>query len=249
MYSLDVNFLKDRGLNKTSEAEVKSPKAKPSFVKQLPLVFGLIALVAFPGAAFGYLKNLETQKAELEQQIQSIDGEISSLQNQNQQLDQIQQQITGVEQETQALISVFEKIRPWSAILQEVSDRIPPGVQVDTIQQSGSIDNTQLVVSGIARSYNDVNDFVLFLQRSPFFNSKNIKLTGANLADLEVSIENQAEIPEDLIVQFPQGVKYSITTQLSNTPASQMIREFNNKGAVGLVTRLKTLENKGAILK
>jgi type IV pilus assembly protein PilN len=249
MYSLDVNFLKERGGNQASPSEAKPEKVKQPIAKQIPIALGAIALVAFPGAAFGYLKQLESQKAALEQEIQNIDSEITSLQSQNQQLDQIRQQVGAVDQEIQALIKVFEKIRPWSAILQEVSDRIPPGVQVDTIQQSGSLDNTQLIFSGIARSYDDVNDFVLFLQRSPFFNSQNIKLTGASLADFAISIENTDEIPENLEVDFPQGVKYSITTQLSNTPASQMIREFNNKGSVGLVTRLKTLEYKGAILK
>ena len=249
MYSLDINFLKDRGLNQGSETIVLEEKSKSPIAEKIPIALGAIALILFPGVAFGYLKSVETQTAELEQEIKQIEGEITSLGNQNTKIDQINEQISQVEQETQGLVGVFEKIRPWAAILQELSDRTPPGVQVNSIQQNGSGNSLGINLAGVARSYNDVNDFVLFLQRSPFFDAKKITLKGASLTDLGVEIDNEDNLPDNVTLEVPQGIRYTISAQLNNQPSSKLIKEIEKKGSVGVVTRLKTLERKGATAK
>jgi type IV pilus assembly protein PilN len=246
MYSLDVNFLKDRGLDTTSKAATLTKKPKQPIAAKLPILVGAIAALLFPAATFGYLKKVEAQKAEAEKSIQDIEAEIASINSQNQQIEQIKTQVQAIKQENQALVGVFEKIRPWSAILKEVSDRTPPGVQIDSLTQSGSGESVQLAIAGTARSYNDINDFVLFLQRSPFFNGQKIILNGASVAPLSVEIANQDDLPENASIEIPQGVKYTINTELSNTPASKLIREIENKDSDGIVTRLKILERKGA---
>ncbi len=249
MYSLDINFLKDRGLDKTSETAVSEEKSQSPIAEKIPIALGAIALILFPALAFGYLKSLETQIAAIEKEIQQIEGEITSLGNQNTKIDEINEQINKVDRETKGLVGVFEKIRPWAAILQEVSDRTPPGVQVNSIQQSGSGNSIGINLAGVARSYEDVNDFVLFLQRSPFFDGKKITLNGASLSDLGVEIENQDDLPDNVTLEVPEGIKYTISAQLNNKPTSQLIKEIEKKGSVGIVTRLKTLERKGAIGK
>ena len=245
MYSLDINFLKDRGLTPTEKTVSSVTKTPQPITSKIPIIVGAIAAVLLPAITFAHLKSIEKQTAEAKQKIQELDAEIVRIGNQNQKIKDAQTQIDAINQETRALVSVFDRIKPWSAILLEVGERIPPGVQIDSIQQSGSGNNIQLTMAGIARSYDDVNDFVLFLQRSPFFNQGQTKLDNANLANFAVDIEN--EIPDDVSVNFAQGVKYRITTRLSNVPASQLMRELEKKGSVGLVTRFKTLERKGAI--
>ena len=245
MYSLDINFLKDRGLtvaDKTASSVTSTPQPITS---KIPIFAGAIALVLLPLLAFVQLKSIEKQTAEAEQKIQELDAEIVRVGNQNQKIKDARAQIDAIDQENRALVSVFDQIKPWSAILLEIGERIPPGVQIDSIQQSGSGNNIQLTFSGIARSYDDVNDFVLFLERSPFFNAEQTKLDNANLANFAVDIENK--LPDNIAIDFDQGVKYRLTTRLSNVPASQLMRELEKKGSVGLVTRLKTLERKGAI--
>lgn len=249
MYSLDINFLKDRGLDRTAETVIPEKKSQSPIAEKIPIALGAIALVLFPGFAFGYLKSLETQTAAIEKDIQQMEGEISNLGNQNTKLDEMQEQINKVEAETKGLVGVFEKIRPWAAILQEVSDRTPPGVQVDSIQQNGSDSNLGINLAGIARSYEDINDFVLFLERSPFFDGNKIVLNGASLSDLGVEIDNEDQVPENFDLEVPQGVKYTISAQLNNEPASKLIEEIEKKGSIGVVTRLKTLEDQGAIVK
>jgi type IV pilus assembly protein PilN len=250
MYSLDINFLKERGLDKTVETAVVQQKSQSPLAEKIPIALGAIALVLFPGFAFGYLKSLEAQTAQLEQEVQQMEGEITSLGSQNTKLDEIQQQINGVKSETQGLIAVFDKLRPWAAILQEVSDRTPPGIQVDSIQQNEGDSGMGINLSGMARTYEDINDFVLFLERSPFFEGQKIVLNDAALGDLGVEIANQEEqVPENYNLEVPQGVKFTISAQLNNRPASELIEEIERKGSVGVVTRLKTLEDQGAIVK
>ena len=245
MYSLDINFLKDRGLTPTENTPAAVAKTSQPINTKIPIIAGAIAAVLLPALTFMQVKSLEKQQAEAEQKIQEIDAEIARIGNQNQTIKDIQAQIDSIYRETKALVTVFDQIKPWSAILLEVGERMPPGVQIDSIQQSGSGNNIQLTMAGIARSYDDVNDFVLFMQRSPFFSGGQTKLDNANLANFAIDIEN--EVPDDVSVNFAQGVKYRITTRLSNVPASKLMRELEKKGSVGLVTRLKTLERKGAI--
>lgn len=198
---------------------------------------------------FGYLQSVNAKTATIEAEIKQIESEIADLGNQNKKLDAVNQEIEAIETETTAFIQVFENIKSWAAIMQEVSDRTPPGVQVDSIQQGGEAGATNISIAGVARSYNDINDFVLFLQRSPFFDGKQIKLNGASLAEFPIEIENKDDLPDKASLELPSGIKYTISAQLNNVPSSQLIKEISEKGSVGLVTRLKTLESKGVIIK
>jgi type IV pilus assembly protein PilN len=50
-------------------------------------------------------------------------------------------------------------------------------------------------------------------------------------------------------LEIPEGIKFAISAQLNNAPASQLKGEIEKKGSIGLATRLNTLERKGATLK
>ena len=249
MYSLDVNFLSDRGLNTAVDTDLKAPKKPIPLAEQIPLIVGGILLVLFPLLSWNYAKGFKAKQAEAESQIKQVEGEIARIQGENKSIEEMEAQVKKAKADTQALVGVFDKIRPWSAILQEVSDRTPPGVQVSSLSQSGSNSNLKLQISGSARSYNDVNDFILFLQRSPFFDKKGIILGNVKQGDLNIEIANEDDLPDRVSVIVPEGVQYNLTAQLKNVPTSRLIEELKNKGSVGLVTRLKTLEEKGAIDK
>jgi type IV pilus assembly protein PilN len=249
MYSLDINFLKDRGLDNKPEAQTIIQKKPATVADKIPIIAGAIVAILFPALTFSYMKKLEAKTAEIESQTQQMEAEIARLGNQNKQIEEVSLQLEQLNKETEALVTVFDRIKPWSAILQEVSDRTPPGVQVDSLAQSSGEQGIQLKIGGEARHYDDVNDFVLFLKRSPFFNSKNVIMGTVSAADLSIDLEEGSKLPENAELKIPQGVKYTITAQLSDVPASQIIREIDSKGSIGIVTRLKTLESKGAILK
>jgi type IV pilus assembly protein PilN len=249
MYPLDINFLKDRGFDDAVETQSQAPKKPASIAEKIPIVVGGIIAIALPLLSFQHARSFEAKQAEAQSQIAEVEAEIAKKQGENQTLEQMQTQVQAAKTETQALVQVFDKIRPWSAILQEIRDRTPPGVQVDSLSQSGSGSDIDLQISGSARSYDDVNDFVLFLQRSPFFDKNGIILGNVNTGDLQIDVANQEELPENVSFTLPQGVQYSITAQLNNLPSSGLIKELQEKGSIGVLTRLKTLEQQGAITK
>ncbi|WP_019508856.1 PilN domain-containing protein [Pleurocapsa sp. PCC 7319] len=249
MYNLDINFLRDRGLDQSTDLSSLAQKKEPTMADKIPIFAGIIVALVAPAIAFGYLQSVKAKTVRVEQEITEIESEIAELGNQNKRIEAANEEIQKAEQETAALVSVFESIKPWAAIMQEVSDRTPAGVLVDSIQQSGSGNGTGINIAGVARSYNDVNDFVLFLQRSPFFSEKQTKLNGANLVEFPVEVENEEDLPDNATLEIPQGIKYTISAQLSNVPSSQLIEEIAQKGSVGVATRLKTLERKGALSK
>ena len=245
MFSLDINFLKDRGLDAAVAKETLIEQKSASIADKVPMIAGAIIAIVLPAMTFGYSKTFEARQTKLKKEIQQIEADISKAQGQGKSLEDMEAQVKKARSETQALVSVFDKIRPWSAILREVGDRTPPGIQIDSLAQNGS----GIKINGVARSYSDVNDFVLFLQRSPFFDANKIVLGTVQSSSWTVNLENKDELPDKVNLTIPKGVKYSIDAQLANKPNSQLIKELNNKGSLGLLTRLKTLENKGVTIK
>jgi type IV pilus assembly protein PilN len=98
---------------------------------------------------------------------------------------------------------------------------------------------TKIKVTGIAQSFNDVNSFMLTLKKSAFLNPNDIQLVTANLvlegANITGTGSNTTIIPI-------KAVKYEIQTSLKQVAAPELLRELEQKGAIGLVTRLKSLQ-------
>ena len=251
MYSLDVNFLKDRHLNQTASNFEVSTVIDRS--KQIPLFIGvgvgagLLALTGLLGLAVGW------KTGEAQAKIQQLDGELGQVQVQSKKLEDIRGELKAVEAENQALVGVFNQISPWSAILQEIRQQTPPRVQLNSVQQVEVPANlnqgqpnsaTRLKISGFASNYEAVNDYLLTLQASPFLQGKQTVIESAALADLPLDVANQYK---NINVTFPQVVQFVITAQLSDTPATQQLPNLTRNGAIGVVTRINTLKSQGAI--
>jgi type IV pilus assembly protein PilN len=283
MYSLDVNFLKDRQVLEDPKKTTQTQSPGLAIGKNLPILIGLGVLVLLPSATAGLLLVLNSQTAKTQQNIQNLEAEMTALAGQNQSIQETEKQTAAINEETQAIVGVFNQIKPWSAILQDIRDRIPTGVQIETIKQEGSQGaastaqgasspaSMQITISGLARSYDDVNDLILSLQKSNFLNAQKTVLTSAESVDFPVQELNEDErealerqiqqgvypnVPKGTNINlvsikdtynFPKVVKYEIKTELGDIPASKLTGELARKGSVGLVTRIKTLEAKGAI--
>jgi type IV pilus assembly protein PilN len=236
MYSLDVNFLKDRHLNRTvqttSNFEISTVI---NLRKQLPLFIGVgvgagfLALTGLLGLTVGW-KTSETQA-----KIQQLDGELGQVQVQSKKLEDIRGELKAVEAKNKALVGVFNQIRPWSAIIQEIPANPNQG------QPNPA---ARLKISGFASNYEAVNDYLLTLQASPFLEGKQTVIESAALADLPLDVANQYK---NINVTFPQVVQFVITAQLSDTPATQQLPNLARNGAIGVVTRINTLKSQGAI--
>jgi len=267
MYSLDVNFLKDRGIipeagNKTG---IKSKKANPG--DMLPLVAGVAVGLLLPAAVGGLWFFVGQQTAELEQQQKSQEGRLKELTAKQEEVAKINEQISKINTETKALATVFNQIKPWSAMLQDLRDRTPPNVQIEEIEQreeKAPVAANQpkdqpppqplnkVFIKGIAVSFNDVNDFLLTIQRSPFFKKDETKIVSAKMQKLNVKQADsgqgkaQGASQAAVKIEWPEVVGFMIETNLSDLSATELVRELERKGDVGLVTRIRNLQEKGA---
>ncbi|MGB5768433.1 MAG: PilN domain-containing protein [Crocosphaera sp.] len=240
MYSLDVNFLKDRHLETSSKTTSINESRGISLKEQLPLLIGGGVLVLLPALTASSLLILNQLSSSTEQRIQQLDSQLGQLNAQNKNLEDIEAKVKQNDEEIQSLVTVFNQIRPWSAILREIEEQIPPNVQVGSIAQK----ETEVTIVGYAMSYDDLNDFILTLQSSPFLDAEQTAIKTATLEDFPVETPNA---PDDIEIEFPQGVKYTITTAITDRPSSELIQEFARDGAVGLVNRIRTLESKGVL--
>ena len=257
MYSLDVNFLTDRNL------ELKGPAVAvtadgPSLQQQLPIYIGAGVMVVLPLLAGLSLLFVGWQKEQAQTNIQTLEAELAKLNAQNKKIQEIQGKTKTIEDDIAGLVGVFNQIKPWSAILQDLTDQTPATVQISGIQQADRV----LTLTGFSRNYADLNDFLLTLQNSRFFKADSTKLVTATAnplpitgAQTEGSKDNApaapppptqpGDKPAGPTVTVPAGVKYTITTELSDTPDNQLMDELLRKGATGLIARFKILEQKG----
>ena len=256
MYSLDVNFLTDRNL------ELKGPAVAvtadgPSLQQQLPIYIGAGVMVVLPLLAGLSLLFVGWQKEQAQTNIQTLEAELAKLNAQNKKIQEIQGKTKTIDDDIAGLVGVFNQIKPWSAILQDLTDQTPATVQISGIQQADRV----LTLTGFSRNYADLNDFLLTLQNSRFFKADNTKLVTATANPLPITgvetdggggatapqqpASGAGDKPAGPTVTVPTGVKYTITTELSDTPDNELMSELTRKGAIGLVTRFKILEQKG----
>ena len=260
MYKIDINFLKDRKLD-TSTVGTTAFKKKTDtpLIEKLPILIGAGVAVAFIAATGGALFFLNNQKTTTASAIAQLDAEIQRLQGQNAQVNAIKTEIDGVNREIGILASVFNQIKPWSAMLSEIGSVTPPSVQIQSISQS---ENKILTIAGYADSYDNVNDFVLTLKNSRFLDGEQTKLTTTSLADNPSQIiSNRQQLIDEVngntpteggttnsdLITLPQVVSYSITAQINDKPSEELLNVLNSRGAIGLVSRLTNLQRKGAL--
>ncbi len=281
MYSLDINFLKDRP--ELTGSEIAAPAAggrTGAAGDKRPMYAGIAAGLLFPllvGAGWLFLfwriGQLQTESNELEQQLVEVRAK-------EKQIADLKKEIQDSDAEVKSLASVFNFIKPWSAIFKDISDRAPGGVQVLKVQQTdieadkaaqaaqaatsqagqpgagtadpaANVPKIQLTITGIANSFNEVNDFLLVLQQSNFFDSEETLLQRANLISypgtVKVDPQARGEQRQQVTIELPEVVSYTIQTQIQNVSSTELLGELQRKGAVGLASRIETLYEQGVI--
>ncbi|NER00278.1 MAG: hypothetical protein F6K30_26875 [Cyanothece sp. SIO2G6] len=249
MYSLDINFLNDRE-ERPVDVDYGGGGATGGQVNWTPAVLGaLIGLVpAFGILGFWFITNqnivqLQDEKIRLEGEI-AAQGEVEA------QVAAAEARAAEAEASARALVTVFDQIKPWSAMMFNIRETIPSGVQVQNLQQSevdieGQI-RQSIELRGVALTFDDVNDFVLVLRRSPFLDGDNTNLISAQLIDNPETIVLPEDAPAEIEIRQPRVVDYTINVTLSDRPASELFDELESTLAVGLTERIRTLQDKGA---
>ena len=332
MYSLDINLLRERVEQTGQQSEfIDNTRMTPSAkYGKIPLFVGMgAAALAIIASGGGWLL-LNQQTERLEAKQRDLDQKLGSLKVQDARLQQLNGQLTQVTDETQSLASVFNQVQPWSAVLQDLRESIPQGVQIASVSQSevkgvaptaaapvaapapggglvnkistppnpeakstpaptvspavavvpafaggagavvpgavatvatlpADIPTAKIDITGTAKSFEEVNNFILTLKQSAFFNPDETQLLSAGLMPAVVLTKTtpvnsptgatgtQNSSDKLTRLELPKVVEYKIQTSLKRIPAADLILELDRKGAVGLVTRLRSLQQQQVI--
>ena len=274
MYSLEINFLKDRPGIVPSPGTDEGRKKNPSSINDKLLMYAGVAVgIMLPAAVGGFWFWQQTETSNLELEKTNVTALIGKVAAEQGKLAQITKETKEFQQQTPDLSTVFNQMKPWSALLQELREKLPAGVQISGITQTKPSPETapppppagttvtqlpvaapttdKIEITGIANSFSKVNDFLLTLQKSSFFKDKDTKLISAGLMEnplqlYEPQTTNQAAGLEPL-PKLPQVVSFKIETYLSEKPATSMLAELESKGALGLVTRIENLKQQGVL--
>lgn len=229
MYSLNVNFLKDRPeLQQGAGGKAKKAASGPSLTGQAPIVLGAIVGIGLPAlvaAAYLFLgmqiANNQKRSDELADQLAELEAEIARG-------EQAEAETRLVDEQTQALAEVFGRVTSWAAIFQDVRDRLPDGTQLQTFgvgdrrdsERSRSRDEDEegegpppppprsnLTLVGYANSVERVGEFLLLLKQSEFLDPEETELVRTaytdNPADLQ---ERDPEFPDERV----EGINYTL---------------------------------------
>jgi type IV pilus assembly protein PilN len=260
MYSLDVNFVKSRKPVKADTVARSFNVPTLSGGDMTPIYIGLgvgLASLALVLAGWGILS---AQNSRLTSQVAELDQTLAALGIQEQEIQRVKADLEQIKGQNRALATVFNQIRPWSAILQDIRDRIPANaIQIQSIKQiaptktatapaaapatapAAPLPVSGIEISGIARSFDDVNDLLLSLKQSSFLQPTETRIIVATLVDNPVQSTARGG------AKLPQVVSYTVQSTFSDAGATQLLRELERKGTLGLVTRIRTLQQRGLI--
>ncbi len=260
MYGIDINFLNDRA-DRPMAAIVPVKGLGGSAGNKGPMLVGLgVAIAAFACVGGSWLVFQQQQKG-LVAENTVLDSQLAELQQKLAQVETVRQQTQAVESEVQALASVFERIRPWSAIVRDVQGRIPSRTQISSLVQTAPGEATAaetapvaeagsgsaaggLEIGGNACSFDDVNDFLLTLKNSPFLDGESVEITDASLGqEVPGRCPGEAENGSPLSL-----VAYTIKGDIKSIPATALLDELNRQQeSTGLAARIRALQATGAI--
>lgn len=264
MYDIDVNFLKDRGLDQNSKNQPKKTRSRAPIQTKVPLFVGGALLLLLPLGALGYLSLLNSQKTETQAEIAKLEAEMKTLTEQKKSVQTLKEQLEKDKADREALVTVFDQIKPTSVVLAEISELAPKGIQIKSVEQTaaenssssaataapGGVPPVTYTIKGFGNNHNDVNDFLIVLKGSEFLNPDKTVLMTAEMIPSTLTAFSQAVLTaQKKKVELPEVASFVIKAQLTEKPASQLLEQLVNRGALGLVTRIKNLEQIGAIEK
>ncbi len=262
MYSLDINFLNDRPEYRPDTVDRRRRPASTG--SKQPLYLGAAAAIALLALSGGGWLFLQTQNTQLSDRKVQLETELGALKVEQAKLTSINAEVKQIQDETTALASVFNAIKPWSSTFNDVSSRTPPRVRIlkieelpppaTTAQASPSpgaavpLPVRTVAISGAASNFDDINDFLLVLQNSKFLKEEGTKIVSAEMGQPRVITPlrlGDSQGGENARLELPAEALFRIETQLTDVPTSDLLRELETKGATGLVTRIETLQQKG----
>lgn len=231
MYSIEINLLKER----PAIGGVAGSATPVQGMSNVPIIIGGVAAVFFVGLALLGSVGANLWLEQLANKQKSIQDRLAAISPDLQRMDQIKKEQEQISAETKALATVFNQVKPWSAVMRSMAVQTPAEVQIRRISQGGQT-GQELTIEGTAASFEAVSDFLLLLQnRSPFFDKKATQLIKAERTGQQNEGNSGGQI------------SFSIKTAIASVPASELLKELAANGVEGLVARIQFLKEKGVV--
>lgn len=230
MYSIEINLLKER----PEVGGMAATTTSAAGINNVPIIIGGVAALFFVGLALLGSVGANLWLQQLTNKQKSIQDRLAAISPDLQRMDEIKKEQEQVAAETKALATVFNQVKPWSAVMRNIAIQTPAGVEIRRISQAGATPQ-ELTIEGTAISFDAVSDFLLLLQnRSPFLDGKATQLVKAERT-------NQRE------EETTARISFSIKTAIASVPASELLEELAANGVEGLVARIQFLKEKGVV--
>lgn len=275
MYSLDINFLNDREERAADVAGPRirevSDSPRPLYLGAL---IGLL-LPALAGGLWFFLQaqrsglqaELDALNAELVN-VQAALQEVQTIQQQVQQIDAENTALATVFDQIQPWSALLQDVRtrtPGGIQVSNITQTQPEPVAAPAPAPAPAADPNnpeatpaapppapelppaRLQIQGIARSFDDVNDFVLLLKQSPFLTSDTVRLVNSTLEPYPAQVQFPEGVQPSVEVELPDVVNFQIEAELTNRPASELLQNMRSALAVGLPARIDALRDLGVI--
>lgn len=224
MYNLDINFLKDR-----EPIAQEMGGAVPIADTQFLIGGGAISLVAL-AIVGGIYFFLQSQVDSLTKELAVLTSTEATLDARLKVLAGDEAQVNALEARTTLLTNLIVKDIPVSVILQDIRLKTPESVQVFTVAQTG----INITITGQSTGFDEANDFVLILQKSPYLNPNTTKLVSARQKPPVKGVNLNL-------------VDFQITTSLTDKTTDKLVADLDKSEAQGAVTRVKLLQEKGVV--
>ena len=188
---------------------------------------------------------------------QMLKARMAELERYEVQVQQLSQELMGhraalraVKEGNDQLVKRLTDVRSSSALLADLQQRVPEGVQLSKVQMEGT---DGIKVEGLARdpvAFGRVNALELVLRQSPLLAATEVKLGKATReAPKAVQVKEVPGSTGNLAdkLELPSAVTFQLAAKLTPLDASRLVNVMEGLKAEGMVRRLQVLERGGLL--
>ena len=224
--------------------ELGLPAEAPGLVdaRQLVLAGGVIGLAVAASAAGVWLL-LQARQVYVEGKIRELGSVPAQVKELEQRVQGAQAQLKQISTSNEGLAKGLVAVSSGSALLTQLSEVTPEGVQLSEATVAGATSDQTLTLKGNAaepESFRRINAMELLLAYSPLFKPDGVKLVKATREAAPAVADTKAPPPVP-------PVSFDLTSRFSSLPAAAQLRELKRLGADGMARRLETLQKEGLL--
>jgi type IV pilus assembly protein PilN len=202
------------------------------------------------GASLGICGVLVLWHQMLKARMQELEKYEVEVQQLTQQLTGHQAALKAVKEGNELLVKRLTDVRSSSALLADLQQRVPEGVQLKAVRMEGA---DGIKVEGVARdpvAFGRVNALELVLRSSPLLAAQEVKVSKAErqapkTVQVKEGVGMKLNAGEKL--ELPSAVSFELAAKLTPLEADRLVKVMEGLKAEGMVRRLGVLERGGLL--